>query len=275
MNWETYRADPSVNWSSLKHIATSPREYRYRAAHPKEETPAMRDGSAAHCAALEPDEFPRRYILWEGGTRRGKAWDEFARVNESKTILTAAEYAKALAIRDAVRANPAAAAIIAACETEVTLQWTDPDTGLPCKARPDLLGGGHLSDLKTTRSIDPRLFQRAASDMDYFGQLGFYAIGAEANGIEVAHVSIIAVEAGEDTPHDNVVFTIPGPALDEGRERARVLLDKLAECMASDSWPGRFTGPEPLDTPPWYSADDSDSDDIVFLGLAPQTRKAS
>lgn len=265
MNWTDYRADPAVNWSALKHIATSPREYLYRATHAKQETAAMRDGSAAHCAALEPDEFPRRYVLWEGGVRRGKAWDEFARVNEAKTILTAPEYAKALAIRDAVRANPAAATIIAACKTEVTLKWTDPETGIGCKARPDLLGGGYLADLKTTRTIDRRLFQRTAADMDYFGQLGFYAMGAEANGIEVARVAIVAVESGEDTPHDTVVFTIPGPTLDEGKERARRLLDKLAECIATDEWPGRYPEPEPLDTPPWYLYDPETEDEIEVL----------
>jgi hypothetical protein len=268
--YSDYRAEPAVNWSALRYMAISPVEYRYRLAHQKEPTQAMRDGLAAHCATLEPDEFPRRYVLWDGGIRRGRTWDEFAAVNDGKDILTAAEYDRALAIRDAVRANPDAAAILGACAAERVLRWTDDETGMPCKGRPDLLGGGILADLKTTRTIDKRLFAKSAADLDYFGQLAFYAMGAEAIGIAIERVCIIAVEAAEDSPHDNVVFDVSGEALYAGRERARELLDRLAQCTATDRWPGRYEGTQPLDAPGWYGSTEDIGDELVFLGLAPE-----
>ena len=56
-----YHADPAISASHLKAVMQSPYHYWSRFLNPKrptvEPTSAMRLGSLAHCAVLEPDEL--------------------------------------------------------------------------------------------------------------------------------------------------------------------------------------------------------------------------
>jgi hypothetical protein len=59
----------AMNWSTLKHLATSPLMLRYRVDHPREDTKALARGRAIHCALLEPERWTREYIVepeWGG-----------------------------------------------------------------------------------------------------------------------------------------------------------------------------------------------------------------
>lgn len=59
---DPYAAIEALNWSTLKHIAVSPRMLKWRTEHPRPETPALRLGTAIHCAILEPERFKADYI---------------------------------------------------------------------------------------------------------------------------------------------------------------------------------------------------------------------
>jgi hypothetical protein len=62
-----YHADPAISASHLKAVMQSPYHYWSRFLDPKrppmEPTSAMRLGSLAHCAVLEPDELSKRYAI--------------------------------------------------------------------------------------------------------------------------------------------------------------------------------------------------------------------
>jgi hypothetical protein len=64
---EQYHADPAISASHLKAVMQSPYHYWSRYLNPQrptmEPTAAMRLGSLAHCAALEPDELHNRYAI--------------------------------------------------------------------------------------------------------------------------------------------------------------------------------------------------------------------
>lgn len=263
-----YRAIDAVNWSSLKRMAESPRHYRYGLTHDRPDTAAMAFGRAAHCATLESDEFPVQYVLWDGGVRRGKAWDGFLEANSTKESLPADDYRRCLAIRDAVHAHPVAARLLLDCKTETTVEWTDPTTGIACKCRPDAVKKATLVDLKTARTIDARKFGRNAYDLGYFGQLAFYAEGlAHTSGVGDWEAFLIAVEA--DRPHDVGVFQIDADSLYAAGEIAHELLARVAECRETGLWPGRYEDTQTLELPPW-AFDDGDAEIKILEGLAPQ-----
>lgn len=265
-SFDDYRALEAVNWSSLKRMAESPRHYAYGLTHDRPDTAAMAFGRAAHCATLEPDEFPLRYVLWDGGIRRGKAWDAFLDVTSAaKEVLPAEDYRRCLAIRDAVHAHPVAARLLRDCKFETTVEWTDPGTGIACKCRPDAVKKATLVDLKTARTIDARKFGRNAYDLGYFGQLAWYAEGlAITSGVGDFEAYIVAVEA--DQPHDVGVFQITAESLYAAGVKAHELLDRVAECTTSGAWPGRYEDTQDLALPVWEFVEDN-NEELVISGL--------
>ena len=251
--FEGYAAIDAVNWSTLKEMAKSGAHYRHRLTTPRKDTPAMRFGRAVHCAVLEPDRFPLECVIWDGD-RRGNAWKEFAEVNSGRTILKFDEYETCLAVRDAVWSHPAAAPMLDG-PSEIVLEWTDPDTGLACKARLDKVYEGGPADLKTTKTTDPREFERTSGNLLYHAQLSFYRRGLRecALGGLDAVPRIIAVEV--EPPYDVVVFRLSDDALIAGDQLVGDLLAHVASCRERGEWPGRFATEQELYLPPWMVVD--------------------
>jgi hypothetical protein len=235
MNFAEYAALPRVNWSTLKAAKRSPKHYQHRLAHPIDDTPRLGFGRAVHTAVLEPDRLALDYVVFFGERRAGKEWAAFCEQHPDQTILKRDEYESCLAVRDAVRAHPVAAALLRSGEAEQTILWTDTETGIECKARIDWLGAAGLVDLKTTADVDARLFGATAARL-------------RANGIDVP-AKIIAVET--EAPCDVAVFGIDDDVLYAGEVEVTTLLRRVAECRERDEWPGRYVGEEPLRLPAW------------------------
>ena len=176
-SFTAYRRIDAVNWSSLKNMARSPLHYKHGLTNDRPDTPAMALGRAVHKAVLEPRDFPLTYTVWRG-FRRGKDWTTFKSVNEEAglEVLTEDEYDKCLAIQTAVEQHPVAGPLLTGGDAEKTLLWTDGATGLKCKARADYVRGTTLIDLKTTRSLDERDFQRTYHGFKYNCQLAMYLL---------------------------------------------------------------------------------------------------
>lgn len=269
-SFAAYQARRGVNWSTLREMRESALHYKYRLDNPPETTPVMAFGSAAHCAVLEPDNFPRRYVLWDGGRRYGKAWDEFVAVNAPRTPLPAADYERCLALRDAVRSHPAARKLLAETETELTVTWIDEATRIRCKARIDAvcLASGVLIDFKTTRSTEPRLFGQHAVRLGYLHQLAFYRAGLLASGIPDGVAYLLAAEA--EPPHDVLAASLDEDAMYAAGQDVEALLLQVKLQRKRRRWPGRSEHVEALQVPAWfYSSDDADyADELIISGIA-------
>lgn len=233
-----------LHWSQLKTIARSPAHYRHAIAHPFAATASMRLGTACHALVLG---VSHPIACFEGGSRRGKAWDAFEAetlaADPRTTIMLASEMTTARAMADAVRACPdAMAALDGAHERE--LEWSI--AGRACAGRLDSIGARSLCDLKSTADASPVRFPWQARKLEYAAQLGWYYDGALAAGLPTPwKVSIVAVESAP--PHCVVVYDLSDEMLEMGRRRARVLLEQLLTCESSDEWPGYAQGPIVLD----------------------------
>lgn len=247
-----------VHWSSLRHLETSAKLYKYRLDNPTQRTPEMVMGSAVHTAVLEPDRFPLEYVVYPGPVRRGKKWEEFEAANRDKTILKANEYQRCLNIRDSVRSHPLAGELLIGGVAEFPVYWIDPGTGIECKGLVDYYIGDYggrdvLLDLKTSSSIQQR-FGSIAADHGYHKQLAFYRRGLRANDFEIDEVKIIAVESA--APHDVIVYGLPDELLDYADAEIGKLLEELAKCRRKNSWPGMCATEQTLELPVWAFPDE-------------------
>jgi hypothetical protein len=263
-SYAEYEAINAIRWSDLRGATKSAREYKYLIDNPKTPTPAMLEGSLVHTAVFEADRLPLEYAVWdlENGNRNTKAYKDFVALHEgSRTVVSDADYQRALDIRDAVRSHPAARKLLRVGSPECTLTWTDSETGLFCKARLDWLAPRALVDIKTTGDIAPRTFGRHFAKMLWHCQLAFYSMGLRANGINVP-VKFIVVEA--DGAHDVAVRNLPIIVRDAGEDRVRAALRLVAACRSSRKWPGAYLDEEDIDFPVWELPSEND---IAGMGI--------
>lgn len=245
------RTDP-VNWSTLKHILVSPKHYRYMLDHPREDTEALLLGRVTHCMTYEPDQLSKRYLpeprfnrTMKDATALERGYDggkESAEVFAARAALLKVEvvprdlFELASSMTKALLADEHAGPMIQGGYAEQLVTWTDARTGIECRGRIDHINGC-LSDLKTTRSIEPRAFAASAVRLGYHGQLAFYADGLAANGVMLSELpAIIAVENAP--PHDVAVYQFELADIAAGRALYRRALDTLARCRRLDQWPG-------------------------------------
>lgn len=271
-----YRSLDAVNWSTLKALRQSPLHYKHALEHPRPDADYLAMGRAVHTAVLEPDRFLLDYAVYTESKTRGegarKAWLAFQELHKDRTILSAEDYETCLAIRDAVRRHPRAAAYLQAGEAERAIVWEEPALGLRCKARLDFVSTSRpaVVDLKTARTVVPRRFCSAAAQLLYHGQLAFYRRGWRAVTGQDLDPVIIAVES--EAPHDVVVYRFDEEAVEEGDALVEELLAKLVERRRAGDWPGLDEGEEQLLTlPRWAVPDYSDADD---LGITFGTKEA-
>lgn len=247
---------PAVSKSQLDHIRRAPAIYKWRLEHKTPPTPAMILGTLTHTAVLEPERFTDEVMVAPKIDRRtsaGKAeWEAFQIAAEGKTLIDADEMDRLRAIRAAVEAHPSAAKALAQIDAvEQSVFWTDAETGLACRCRPDAVTtAGVIVDLKTTKDASPDGFARSIAGYRYHVQAAFYSDGMQAlTGTPPKGFVFIAVET--EPPHLVAVYVASAAMIDRGRADYQADLETLRECQATDTWPGYSSSPLQLDLPKW------------------------
>lgn len=111
--------------------------------------------------------------------------EKFAEVNAGKIMIDRKQWDEIKRDQQRLRMNPEVAALFSDGVAETSILWTDPQTGIKCKARPDYLTPAHCAHLKTWDSRSPgKPGNRAISDnFMYSGHhrtTWFYLMGLEA-----------------------------------------------------------------------------------------------
>lgn len=269
MNFEEYRAIKAINFSSLKEMRKSPKQYRYVLENGTTDTVGKSLGRATHTAVLESHKFNDEYAIYTGKTRRGKDWDKFEADNAHKTILKREEAEHCLAIAREVKANPVAAKLLSSGEAEKTLTWTDKATGLPLKCRIDFLSNadGKLTivDLKGCRSVLIDQFRIDAGKSGFHRQLAFYReiVANNFNG-QIADCVLLAVEFNR--PHDVAAFRMGEDELEAGFCDNADFLQKVLTCQLDNTYPGCYSEIMELNLRRWETGL-GDTEDVAELGL--------
>jgi len=197
-------------------------------------------GVAAHLAVLEPARQADSIVVIEAGDyRSSKARDaRDAARTEGKVPLLPYQLDIVQAIAASIRAHPIAAPAFKGGEAEVTLAWHDPETGIPCKARPDYLPahGQWLVDLKTAASANPRSWRDQAYRLGYHARAAWYLDGAAAV-LRQAPEEYWFVIVEKEAPYLVSVVSFDEDALRWGRTANRKACEHFARAAAANDWP--------------------------------------
>jgi len=220
-----------------------------KARMPFEATPAMVDGTIIHCAILEPDSFDKRFIVAPEINKRtnaGKAeWAEFCKDNESKTVITAAQYDMSMSAQKAAYGHPTASELLSGGKAEQAYFWQDERTGEKCKCKADYVSDV-IVDLKTCSSAAPGAFSKACADFKYHWQQAWYS-----RGIGIDDFYFIALEK---KTYFVEVYQLDKEAVELGMRQIDAALDRYILCRDFDDWP-TYNDPNSVTTlslPAWY-----------------------
>jgi hypothetical protein len=294
MPFQEYLAVKAVSQSGLKVLGMgTPADYRAYMDRPFKQTKAMFLGSLVDCLVLEPDEFKARYWLPPAPidldcpfcgvlaghmciTKKGATSERFH--PERKGVcpgglepVESKVFAQASGMAQEVLNHPTAGPIVRRSQKQVSMFWTDEETGLACKGRPDLINGIELWDLKTCGKgrAAPEVWGLHAADLGYHYQAGFYVDGfIEAKQFDTVspHWGWICVESAH--PYKVAVYEASEDWILEGRECYRTALRTLAWCEGTDQWTGYDSEVQVCEFPKykagagrvegWQSEEDSD-----------------
>lgn len=255
---DDYHADPdSVSQSDLKLLDRSPAHLKAKRDGLTDSKPTAGQfiGSAIHAASLEPDEFDRQYVVapekFKARNAAGlKAWKE--EQDPSQTIIMAYEYTKIARMRDKLHAHPWVGPRLRAAQCEVSCFATDPETGVTVRVRFDMItDGGMILDLKKTQDARDDAVSRAIANYGYYIQNALYVDAPGWLGDDYRPEGFAFVFIEEEAPHGIAVRFLEAEDVERGRQECRRLLNKYAECLAADEWPGYDDEPGYIGMPGW------------------------
>lgn len=253
---EEYHADrTAASSSSIRLALESPRAFHrgFCMGLKKRETKAMNFGKAAHMAILEPARFKALYVVapkFMGKTKEGKDSAQSGEARSKKMAWLAEQPAGALVMEqedrdrlywmiDALLSHPVACNLIKGAAFEQSGYFRDPETGIKCRIRPDILRTdlSALPDLKTTRSIKKQAFEREIWNYRLDVQMAFYYGGVyQIHGKRPDFPCIIAVE--NEQPHDVCVYALSDGLISRGEQAYMRSLKRIKKGIDTGLWPG-------------------------------------
>ncbi|MDD2743932.1 MAG: PD-(D/E)XK nuclease-like domain-containing protein [Rhodocyclaceae bacterium] len=241
MSNAAYHGDrDAVSSSGLKKMLISPLHFQDYLTSKHTETPALRVGTAIHAALLEPEVFKDTYVVAPMVDRRTKAgkvlWEEFMAGVNGKSVVTEAELSMIGNIADQVKKHRMANALLKAGKAEQSIFWTDEETGIRCKVRPDSLSPYAILDVKSTESAHRESFPRSCVKYNYDLSAAMYQEGVRQLTGEVVDFVFLAVE--KSSPNLCALYKASEEMMVAGYAKFRAALRALAECRQSGGWPG-------------------------------------
>lgn len=277
-----YHAHPAIGASFLKDADADCLAYaRWHKDHPDAPSSAwttQRRSTALHMMLLEPDAFEAHYVVGTGcdavlksGERAGKscgsASGRFVRTPGGLTRfycgkhddpMLVAEPREAMTIEASDELAAMATSLRAvggdllakATHKEASFVWTDPETGVLCKCRPDLIVGSTIYDVKALADVSPARWGKILLDNGMFFQPVHYVAGAQACGLDVQHFAWLTVA---NTPPYLAVVHPPMDevSLDVAETFRADLLRRIAACEQSGNWEP-YAAPEVTRLPEWF-----------------------
>lgn len=281
---EAYHAGPGISKSGLDLVARSPATYFAKHLDPnrppERERAGQLEGSLAHCALLEPNEFEKRYAVVPAGAPRRPTdaqwnakkpseeslaamtwWRTFNEWNAGKTIVTDDQRRVAHAQAAAMRALPCVRDALAGEFVTEQSAFAMHETGVLTRCRPDLTyrvpRGAILFDVKTFSSAAPDEFARQVARKRYHVQDAFYRdVYAAAAGVDVLGFVFVAVEP--EYPFLANALMLDDESVDFGRRAYRRDLEAYGECVRTGAWPGYGDEIDLISLPRWLTRKDEE-----------------
>jgi hypothetical protein len=163
--------------------------------------------------------------------------DAWMTENHGKLVIDESEMADCMAMLKSISAHGTASSLLVGGVPELSYFWTDKDTGIECKARPDYRrSSGALVDIKTCGDASLEEFSRSVLNFGYHISAAHYLNGvSQVLGKEYDRFLIIAVE--KKAPYGLQVFEIDFGTLEKGQELCKRALLRLKNAQDSGRYP--------------------------------------
>lgn len=263
-----YHGDPAPDPSLSAHIAQLLCErsaWHAWTAHPRLNPDYQTDeagkfdlGTAAHALLLQGEQIVHEVEAADWRTKDAQEVRAKARENGLIPLLTHQwEQVQQMvaAVREQLARLEVDPAPLVDGDPEQTLVWQEPN-GVWCRARLDWLhtDGRAVDDLKTTgRSADPR--QWARTTMWSIGadvQAAFYLRGLQAVRGEAAAFRFVVCET--EPPYAVSMVAPSSAVLELATAKVEWAIERWAECVESDEWPGYPQEVAYAELPEWAHA---------------------
>ena len=268
MPWEEYKDYPALNASTIVTAcvdgdAISMLALKDSWDNGSEDSEAKQFGRLLHCVLFEPGDVLNRYRTWEG-TRTGNEYKELlaeAKAAGAEVVkATEGKYpmSSAIAATHNFLADARVRAAIEAGEAEKMILTTE--CGLQCKCRLDWISqsANELWDLKSTRTMNRRLFGRDFFGFHYGIKLGLYQRWLQRATGKEWPVMVAMVQ--NTRPYDYATVPIPAAVLETGVEMGLRIIKQVAESIKADKWPGVAKGEfYPLHIPGYVIEDETEA----------------
>lgn len=234
-------------------------------------------GVGVHCAILEPALFEARYTRGLRRPRKSNADTaahaafELENATLGREVIADGQYEKCLRIRDALLRKPWRASLLdGPGVVELSVLWTDAQSGVRCKARVDRLALNYLApgwrepapaicELKTCAEVTEAGFHRSIQRYSYQLQarMQLEAIAAhdpswiDPGTIEPRPEQYVWLVLETAEPWESRLFVPSTDTLSDGAKRLRHALALWSECQRTGQWPGFPPEPQPIDLKPW------------------------
>lgn len=248
-----YHADNSLSSSGARQLLkTSPAHFHYQQTHPRPYVAAFEVGHAAHMLATGTGSPVHVVDAKDWRTKAAKEERDQA-IAQGETPLLQAEWDKVRAMADALLDHPTAGEFLTRGDiiSEVSMKWTDPDTEVDCRARPDIAtrDWSLLIDYKTTVCADPTKFTKSIAEYGYHAQAAWYMEACEMLTFHRPRFVFIAQE--KEPPYAVSVCEVDEAALRLGDAMNRAAREIYRDCTNSGIWPAYGNDIHTLTLPNW------------------------
>jgi hypothetical protein len=244
-----YHSSQGISRSGISALKKSPLhywdEYINSEKPERKSSPAMNLGSAVHTLILEPEKFFDEFCIMEefeefnARTKLGRSYKkEFYNANEGKIILKPAEYKAAERMAESVKRHKTASKLLQGkYVVEQSIFWTDDDTGVLCKARPDLWHHdlNVICDLKTSADPVPDAFARTIKESCYHIQAAMQVDAIlKTTGQMIDLFCFVVIPSTR--PFVPYVYIIGDEIISLGRQEYKDALKIFKICKEKNRW---------------------------------------
>lgn len=137
-------------------------------------------------------------------------------------------------------------------KAEMSGYYSDPETGIKCKIRPDFFNEDRqiLVDVKTTRDVELTEFSKTIWNYRYDFQMAMYCEGIRLiTGKKVDFPLFLALE--KTPPFECAVYLADDGMLEKGGMDYRMAMDVLSYCLKNNTWDSYQSRLQPISLPPW------------------------
>jgi hypothetical protein len=242
---ETYHQGSGISRSALMKFKRSPYHYWYEYINPPyyvadPATPAQILGQALHEFILEPKQFEAHFFVLPKFDKRTKAgaerWSQIQIEHTNKSFLTEAQYQDLQQMAESFQKNTVALKLIGDAQIEQSIYWTDPDTDIFCKCRPDILHDNLIVDLKTAQDGSAWSFSKAILDYGYHIQAAMIREALQQlKEITINDFFFIVIE--KSAPFVTTVYQLDKKSIEKGHDEFKNLLLHYKQCLETNIWP--------------------------------------